>query len=68
MYINDLDCGLVNWISKSADDTNVYGRVMDLSEAVRLQMDLDALLQWSREWQMMFNVSKCKVMHLEEIT
>jgi len=63
IYINDLDCGLVKWISKFADDTRVYGRVMDLSGAVQLQTDLDTLFQWSREWQMMLNVSKCKVMH-----
>jgi len=28
-----------------------------------LQYDLNALLQWSKDWQMLFNVDKCKVMH-----
>ena len=29
-----------------------------------LQKDLDNLLMWAEEWQLMFIVSKCKVMHL----
>lgn len=30
----------------------------------RLQESLDKLFQWSLDWQMEFNVNKCKVMHL----
>jgi len=28
-----------------------------------MQEDLKKLLSWSHEWQMLFNVDKCKVMH-----
>ena len=28
-----------------------------------LRCDSCNLLQWSKEWQMLFNVEKCKVMH-----
>ena len=28
-----------------------------------MQDDLNKLLSWSKEWQMLFNVEKCKVMH-----
>jgi len=29
-----------------------------------LQNDLDELVKWADEWQLRFNVSKCKVMHI----
>ena len=29
-----------------------------------LPTDLTRLMEWSEEWQMKFNVYKCKVMHL----
>jgi len=37
---------------------------LELQKTVqKLQEDQTTLLQWSREWQMLFNISKCKVMH-----
>jgi len=30
----------------------------------RLQTDLRSLCNWSQDWQMLFNVDKCKVMHI----
>ena len=29
-----------------------------------MQEDLDRLVEWADKWQMEFNVSKCKVMHV----
>jgi len=29
-----------------------------------MQVNLCNLILWSKEWQMLFNVGKCKVMHL----
>jgi len=29
-----------------------------------MQKDLDRLVEWADKWQMQFNVSKCKVMHV----
>jgi len=34
-------------------------------DTVRLQY-LDKLIDWAEEWQMMFNVSKCQVMHFDK--
>jgi len=39
-------------------------KLMTLRKAENLQKDLDRLIQWSNEWQMMFNIRKCKVMHI----
>ena len=62
IYINDLDCGIINWILKFADDTKIFG-VNSIEEHAGMQDDLNKLLSWSKEWQMLFNVDKCKVMH-----
>lgn len=63
IYINDLDCGITNWILKFADDTKIFGTSCDIHQRRKLQDDLNALFHWSTEWQMLFNVDKCKVMH-----
>ena len=64
IYINDLDDGISNWILKFADDTKMFGKVDDSQDAENLQKDLDHLIQWSNEWQMMFNILKSKVIHI----
>jgi len=64
IYINDLDNGIKNSILKFADDTKIFSAVNNDSDRRLLQKDLDNLLMWAEEWQMMFSVSKCKVMHL----
>ena len=63
IFINDLDEGLSSWILKFADDTKIFNKVSKPGDGGKLQSDLDRLMKWSVEWQMMFNVQKCKVMH-----
>ena len=63
IYINDLDLGLVSKISKFADDTKM-GINADSDAAVKqLQEDLRKVGEWSKKWQMPFNLDKCKIMH-----
>jgi len=64
VYINDLDVNISNWILKFADDTKIFSQIRDDKDGERLQEDLQKLCQWSEEWKMLFNVSKCKVMHI----
>jgi len=64
IYINDFDNGIKNWILKFADDTKIFSAVNNDSDRRLFQIDLDDLLMWAEEWQIMFSVSKCKVMHL----
>jgi len=61
IFVNDLDCGVINWLLKFADDTKLFGKVQSELDRACLQQDLQRLLDWSREWQMEFNVEKCKV-------
>jgi len=62
--INDLHGGIVNCILKFADDTKVFAKISSAYDAISLQKDLDKLFQWAREWQMEFNMKKCKVMNM----
>lgn len=64
IFINDLDCGIENCILKFADDTKIFGKVVNEDDKESLQRDLDNLLEWADRWQMQFNVKKCKVMHM----
>ena len=64
IFINDLDLGLLNTILKFADDTKIFGKVLTPADRLQLQTDLDNLCAWADNWQMTFNVSKCKVMHI----
>jgi len=62
VYINDVDDAVNSKILKFADDTKIFldGSEEDVNS---LCSDLCNLVEWSKEWQMLFNVEKCKVMH-----
>ena len=64
IYVNDLEFGIDNWILKFADDTKIFTRITDDNDWHSLQDDLSKLTTWSEKWQMLFNTSKCKVMHI----
>ena len=64
IYINDLESGIDNWILKFADDTKIFSQITNDNDRKVLQEDLSKLISWSEKWQMLFNNSKCKVMHV----
>jgi len=47
-----------------ADDTKVVREVTTTGDCEELQADLDSIQHWSEKWQMKFNSSKCRIMHL----
>ena len=62
IFINDLPDEVKFGICKLfADDCKLYGVVNDSEN--KLQTDLSNLEKWSKQWQLPFNESKCKVMH-----
>lgn len=63
VFINDLDTGIDSMVFKFADDTKLLSVANDVIDCESLQKDLNTLVSWSRDWQMQFNVDKCKVMH-----
>ena len=64
IFINDLEATLVNSVLKFADDTKLFGKVNNDIDRRSIQNDLYRLIDWSEKWQMPFNTTKCKVMHL----
>ena len=64
IFINDLDEGIKFKIIKFADDTKIYTEIRNDLQAVQIQNDIDQLVKWSSDWQMLLNVTKCSVLHL----
>jgi hypothetical protein len=61
IFINDLPDSIESKCKIFADDTKIYGSP---KESDKMQNDLSKLQQWSDQWNLYFNVSKCKVMHI----
>jgi ribonuclease P/MRP protein subunit RPP40 len=64
IYINDLDEGVISKIGKFADDSKLGKSISSSADIRLLEDDLSKLEEWSVQWQMLFNVDKCSIMHL----
>ena len=64
IFVNDIDTVVSSHIRKFADDCKVYRSVTTAEDIDILQQDINNLCQWSKYWQMLFNVKKCKVLHI----
>ena len=64
IYMNDIDTDLFSKICKFADDTKIGHAVATEDEVRLLRDDLKNLAKWAIDWQMLFNVQKCVVMHI----
>ncbi len=66
VFINDLDSAarLIKILKKFADDTKLGQTAATPEDREKLQQTLDDLCERGRTWGMVFNVKKCKVMHL----
>jgi ribonuclease P/MRP protein subunit RPP40 len=64
VFIDDIDEGIRSTVLKFADDTKLLARVGSEEDRDRLRQDLIELFKWSEDWQMLFNLDKCTVMHL----
>jgi len=63
IYVTDIDSKINCKLLKFAHDTKLFGVVAKLEEFDQLRADLQNLCDLSKEWLMMFNVEKWKVMH-----
>ena len=52
------------FLSKFADDTKAARVVDNDSEAELPRRNLNGFSKWAEDWQMCFNVEKCKVIHI----
>ena len=66
IFINDLDVAVEitgAMTKKFADDTKCYMVVKTEQDRARFQTMLNNLENWSSDWQMLFNMDKCHVIH-----
>ena len=61
LFINDLPESIKNEIRIFADDVKM---VTDPKKIISTQCDLSKLHEWESVWLLMFNVDKCKVLHV----
>jgi ribonuclease P/MRP protein subunit RPP40 len=64
IFINDLSMKILNDSKLYADDTKVISIIRNSVDSNILQNDIETLVDWSNEWLIKFNESKCKVMHI----
>ena len=67
LYINDLPSTLSNPSMLFADDTKIFCHIPRNNGSPNidsLQEDINKLVVWSSKWQLLFNFSKCKSLHL----
>lgn len=69
IYLNYLDLDISSNLGKFVDDTKIGRPIINRVEDTQaLQKDIDGLYDWSVEWQMEFDVEKCKVVNMGNIT
>ena len=64
LYINDIDDNISSTVRLFADDCVIYRVIRSAADQLKLQQDLDKLVDWSQSWQMEFNVKKCAIMNI----
>ncbi len=64
IYINDIDFGLNNFMTKFADDTKIGNSVISGSDRQSLQEDLRKISAWSDRWEMPFNFNKYHILQV----
>ena len=69
IFVNDIDTVISSHIQKLAGDCKVFRLAPTAEDIDILQQDIyiNNLCQWSKDWQMVFNVKKCKVLIVWDI-
>ena len=64
LFVNNLPSIVRSPLVLFADDAKIYHSIQSDEDYQLLQQDLDNLYKWSKDWQLCFNVTKCKVLHI----
>ena len=64
IYVNELPSLVNSTMKLFADDAKMYRKAANSSDVQWLQEDIDKLSDWSKDWLLEINISKCKVMHI----
>ena len=61
IFINDLPETVKAYVKIFADDTKIFNAINSSDDNVILQEDIDNLVNWSKKWQLPFNMEKSKL-------
>ena len=65
LYANDI---MQNFkfakVKMYADDLTIYAIVNNINDRIKLQNELNNLLEWSKKWQLNINFDKCHVIRI----
>ena len=64
IFINDLPEALDCTLKSFADDTKLYSIIKRPQDEIKLQDNIFEACEWANKWQMIFNIKKCKTMHI----
>lgn len=64
IFINDLPDAMDCALKLFADDTKIYNVIKSHEDEEKLQGDIFNACDWASKWQMIFNIKKCKTMHI----
>ncbi|KAK2165457.1 hypothetical protein LSH36_50g07027 [Paralvinella palmiformis] len=64
IFINDLPDVVSSTAKIFADDTKLFRAIRIIEDHDVMQQDLDNIVEWSNKWQLGFNETKCKSLHL----
>ena len=64
IYIHDFPMNAKSKVRLLANDTALYLTFSTSSQSMVFQNDLDNLERWSHKWDMEFNPSECRVIHI----
>ncbi len=64
MYINGIDVGLNNFISKFSDDAKIGNSIIDDRDKLSFQENLRKISEWCERWEMPFNVNKYHILQV----
>ena len=63
-YINDLPEVCTVETKIYADDTKAFTPIKEDNDRIRLQDTIDKMYEWTDRWQLHFNETKCKILHV----
>jgi len=67
-FINDMPLEVSSSVHLYADDSKISRRIDNITDSVTLQNDIDNTVKYSEKWQLRFNLPKCKVMHVSNVS
>ena len=64
LYVNDIPDLIESNVKMFADDTKIYSVIKSFDDGLKLQHDIDKLMQWSSIWLLRFNARNVRFCNL----